>query len=64
MRKTYAVDPPKLLARNDAAALASGRHIAVTRGCVDCHGENGGGKSFIEVWMYLRSLPPREHGAR
>lgn len=48
IRKTYAVDPPELLARTDAAAFAAGRHIAVTRGCLDCHGENGGGRAFIE----------------
>jgi mono/diheme cytochrome c family protein len=32
----------------DSASLATGRHLATIRGCVDCHGENLGGTVFIE----------------
>ena len=32
----------------DSAAVARGRHIAVTRGCADCHAEDYGGKIFID----------------
>jgi len=33
---------------DDAALLEKGKHVATIRGCVDCHGENLGGKIFIE----------------
>ncbi|MBI5714592.1 MAG: c-type cytochrome [Chloroflexi bacterium] len=32
----------------DAASVKWGEHVAVVRGCVDCHGANLGGKIFIE----------------
>jgi mono/diheme cytochrome c family protein len=32
----------------DAASIKWGEHVAVVRGCVDCHGANLGGKVFIE----------------
>jgi mono/diheme cytochrome c family protein len=32
----------------DAAAIAHGRHIALTRACGDCHGADFGGKAVIE----------------
>lgn len=31
----------------DERALAHGRYLYVSRGCVDCHGENGTGRLFI-----------------
>jgi len=38
-----AVDIP-----NDAASLERGRYLFATRGCTDCHGGNGAGKTFID----------------
>jgi len=32
----------------DAASLERGRYLFVSRGCVGCHGANGGGRSFVE----------------
>lgn len=32
----------------DAAALERGRYLFASRGCVDCHGANGGGRTFVE----------------
>jgi cytochrome c553 len=31
-----------------AAAIAQGRHLALTRGCMDCHGEDLGGRTVID----------------
>ncbi|MBE7366228.1 c-type cytochrome [Ramlibacter pallidus] len=32
----------------DAAAVERGRYLFASRGCVDCHGANGGGRTFVE----------------
>jgi mono/diheme cytochrome c family protein len=32
---------------NDAQALERGRYLFQSRGCVDCHGANGGGRTFV-----------------
>jgi mono/diheme cytochrome c family protein len=32
---------------SDSAMIARGRHVATVRGCVECHGDNFGGKVFI-----------------
>jgi len=32
----------------DAASLARGRYLYASRGCAECHGANGGGRSFID----------------
>jgi len=34
--------------RDDAASIERGRYLFASRGCVDCHGANGGGRSFID----------------
>ncbi|MEJ8821894.1 cytochrome c [Variovorax humicola] len=34
--------------RDDAAAVARGQYLFSSRGCVDCHGANGGGRVFID----------------
>jgi mono/diheme cytochrome c family protein len=33
---------------SDAAAVERGRYLFASRGCVDCHGANGGGRTFVE----------------
>lgn len=33
---------------SDAAALERGRYLYASRGCVDCHGANGAGRTFAE----------------
>ncbi len=32
---------------DDAAALARGKYLFESRGCVDCHGANGAGRTFV-----------------
>ncbi len=46
--KTYAVSVRPVRIPDEAAAIARGRHIAETRGCVDCHGKDFGGTKVIE----------------
>lgn len=48
LRRTHQVTvaTPKL--PTDAAAIERGRHIAATRGCVDCHGSDLGGAKVID----------------
>lgn len=48
MRRTYRVDPGPVAVRTDAEAVRQGAHLAVTRGCTDCHGADLGGKVFID----------------
>jgi mono/diheme cytochrome c family protein len=33
--------------KTDAAALERGRYLYASRGCVDCHGANGAGRTFV-----------------
>ncbi len=59
MNKTYAinVDPVEPVA--DSAVIARGRHVAVIRGCVDCHGDGLEGRptSQPEPAGWQRSTP-------
>lgn len=48
INKTYDIQPEAVVIPTDEQSLARGKHLAVTRGCVDCHGENLGGAPFIE----------------
>jgi mono/diheme cytochrome c family protein len=41
----------------DAASLKRGRYLFSTRGCVDCHGANGGGKVFMDDGHMLVKSP-------
>ena len=46
--KIYAVQPRPVRVPDDAAAVERGRHIAETRGCVDCHGKDLGGAKVVD----------------
>jgi mono/diheme cytochrome c family protein len=49
-RKQYTAEAPALAFGADTAAVARGGHLANTiAGCVDCHGENLGGKAVFDV---------------
>ena len=50
----YDVQPVELNIEQDAATLARGRHIAITRGCTECHGENLAGRVFLDDPMIGR----------
>ncbi|HEX8360784.1 MAG TPA: cytochrome c [Longimicrobium sp.] len=47
--RKYDVQPGAVAVRGDAQTIARGKHIALTRGCTDCHGDNLGGKTFIDA---------------
>ena len=55
-----------------AEVLVRGKHLAVTRGCLECHGEDGGGRLFLDQMPIFRLLPgnitsggpPRDYSAR
>ena len=66
--KVYAVDPaPVAIPAPDSAVLAQGAHLAVTRGCAECHGANFGGQVFVDepnlATLYAVNLTPGEGGA-
>lgn len=45
----YVVKDPPLALRGDAAELARGKHLYTVTGCVECHGDGGRGKVFIDA---------------
>lgn len=46
--ENYRVAVQPVAIPTDPAAIAEGRRLAVTRGCVDCHGQDLGGKAVID----------------
>ncbi len=52
------VDEPALTIPTDAESVARGEHIAVTRGCRECHGEDLGGKVLVESFPVGRIAGP------
>ena len=48
LSKTYAVSARPVAIPAGAAALARGKHLAMTRGCNDCHGKDFAGNKVIE----------------
>ena len=48
LHATYQVSVRAVSVPTDAAAIARGRHIAETRGCVECHGPDFGGHKVID----------------
>ncbi len=54
MRRTYRVDPGPVALRGDAGAVRQGAHLAVVRGCAECHGADLGGRVFIDAQPMAR----------
>ncbi|MFT3868189.1 MAG: c-type cytochrome [Nibricoccus sp.] len=48
LRRTYRITANPLTIPNDPAAIEQGRHIAQTRGCIDCHGADFAGAKVVE----------------
>ncbi len=67
MSRKFQVDPPGVEVPKDPASLAEGRRLFVSRGCADCHGDNGGGKVVIDDFISMRlagsNLTPGKAGA-
>ena len=47
LKKHFAVEPRPVPIPTDATALARGRHLAETRGCMECHGQNLAGATVF-----------------
>ncbi len=59
INKTYDLQVASLSIPTDEAALERGKHIAIVRGCMDCHGAQGEGKVFIDAApMFARIISP------
>lgn len=52
--KHYSVEVKPIDLRPDSARLADGARLFVTKGCADCHGQDGAGKVFFEDVMIGR----------
>lgn len=52
------VPAPAVAYRTDAAALERGRYLYSSRGCVDCHGANGGGATLADDGKGLKLAGP------
>ena len=46
--RTYDIQVESVTISTDAETIERGRHLAVTRGCVDCHGDDFRGGSVID----------------
>ncbi|HSI57047.1 MAG TPA: cytochrome c [Ideonella sp.] len=44
--------------RSDAASVERGRYLFMSRGCVECHGADGGGKEVVSDGKGLRVVAP------
>jgi len=45
---TYNIQPDPVTIPTDEASIAEGERLVITRGCIDCHGENLGGTVFTD----------------
>lgn len=57
MQRQVAVRVAALAMPTDAAAIERGRYLYASRGCADCHGANGAGRSFIDDGAFRVSGP-------
>jgi len=64
LRKVWKVGEGTLTASPGDEAVARGEHLAITRGCTDCHGADLGGRVMMEVPAIGRMAGPNlTHGA-
>lgn len=64
LRQTWRIDEPALVLPTEAEALERGRHLAVTRGCTDCHGADLGGNVIMEEPPIGRLAGPNLTGGK
>jgi mono/diheme cytochrome c family protein len=58
MERHVKVDVAPVAYATDAQSLARGKYLVESRGCVDCHGANGGGRTFVENDQGLKIAGP------
>jgi len=49
MSATWEITPPSITVSSDSAVIARGAHVARTRGCMVCHGDDLGGSTFLDA---------------
>ncbi|MCI0699257.1 c-type cytochrome [candidate division KSB1 bacterium] len=54
MNRIYHIDPAAIKIPTEASAVEWGEHIAKTRGCTKCHGQNLGGRIEMDDWAVGR----------
>lgn len=67
MNKQYSVQVESVVVPTDAASIEYGKHVATIRDCVNCHGEDLGGRVLVDDPMvgqiYTANLTSGEGGA-
>ncbi|AMO22131.1 cytochrome c [Ramlibacter solisilvae] len=58
MARRVEVQPRPVAFVSDAQSLERGRYLFESRGCVDCHGANGGGRMFVNDSNGLKIAGP------
>jgi len=58
LHRTFTIAAAPVRVPSDPAAVERGRHIALTRGCVDCHGADFGGAKVIDDPAMGRAYGP------
>lgn len=58
MNRGYQVQPALINIPTDSSAVAWGKHLVETRGCKKCHGDNFGGKVFMDSPALGRVVAP------
>lgn len=58
LRTVWKIDEAPLIVQSDAEAVARGEHVAITRGCAECHGADFGGKVVMEAPPIGRMAAP------
>lgn len=58
LRQRYDIAAAPIAVPADSATIERGKHIALTRGCGNCHGQNLEGKVFLDELILARLVAP------
>ncbi len=58
MRRLVDVQVAPIAVRDDAASIERGRYLFMSRGCTECHGVDGAGRTFIDDGKGMRVHAP------
>lgn len=58
MNRRLDIVPAALVLKSDAATLERGRYLYASRGCADCHGLDGAGRTFVDDGKGLKLAGP------
>ena len=58
MARTYVVNDSPLTIARDPETMARGAHLFATRGCADCHGNDGAGKLVLDAGPVIKVVAP------